>query len=133
MVPLYYLSLTCRSIPHRRAHKKGRNSHPRDFSSSPTMRLFRSIIYVENKENLQTYIASTTTTKKTGIHEQPALLFHAATNTSQTHTKKRNEKLVLICQPSLYPQPSELGPEALDFSHRLPWRRKVEHKKEQGL
>ena len=61
MVPLYYLSLTCRSIPHRRAHKKGRNSHPRDFSSSPTMRLFRLIIYVENKENL-TYIASTTTT-----------------------------------------------------------------------
>ena len=26
-----FLSLTCRSIPHRRAHKKGRNSHPGTF------------------------------------------------------------------------------------------------------
>ena len=26
-----FLSLTCRSIPHRRAHKKGRNSHPVTF------------------------------------------------------------------------------------------------------
>ena len=32
MVPFYHLSLTCRrSIPHRRAHKKGRNSNPRTF------------------------------------------------------------------------------------------------------
>ena len=121
------------------------------------MRLFRLIIYVENKENL-TYIASTTTTttKKTGIPAQPALLFHAATNTSlpacrrllfpllhactragkyfaDTHTKKHNEKLVLICQPSLYSQPPGPGPEALDFSRRLPWGRKVEDKKEQGF
>ena len=67
------------------------------------MRLFRLIIHVENKENL-TYIAST---KKIGIPAQPALLFHAATNTSHTH-KKANEKLVLICPPSLYPQPLEV-------------------------
>ena len=73
------------SKTHRRAHKRGRNSHPR------TMRLFRLIIYVENKENL-TYIASSTTTtkKKPGyphfFKKQPALLYHAATNNS--HTQK---------------------------------------------
>ena len=100
------------------------------------MRLFRLIIYVENKENL-TYIVSTTTTTttttKTGIPAQPALSFHAATNSSQTHTKKHNEKLVLICQLSLYPQPPGPGPEDLDFSRRLPWGRMVEDKKEQGF
>ena len=39
MVPLNYLSLTCRSVPHRKAYKKGRNSHPGTFH-----RLFRLII-----------------------------------------------------------------------------------------
>ena len=47
-------------------------------------------IYVENKENL-TYIASNNNNNnnKTGIPAQPALLFHAATNTSQTHKKNK--------------------------------------------
>ena len=57
----------------------------------PTMRLFRLILCVENKENL-TYIASTTT-KKTRIPAQPPQLFHAATNTSQTHTTKTQWKV----------------------------------------
>ena len=47
--------------------------------------------------------------------------------------KKHNEKLVLICQPSLYPQPPGPEPETLDFSRRLPWGRMVENKKEQGF
>ena len=58
MVPLYYLSLTCRSIPHRRAHKKGRNSHPGTFHRPSANMLFLLTIYVKNIENL-TYIAST--------------------------------------------------------------------------
>ena len=41
--------------------------------------------------------------------KQPAILFQAARNTSHTlahtHTKENNEKLVLICSPSLYPSP----------------------------
>ena len=52
---------------------------------------------------------------------------------ADTHTKKHNEKLVLICQPSLYPQPPGPEPETLDFSRRLPWGRMVEDKKEQGF
>ena len=50
-------------------------------------------------------------------NKQPALLSHAARNTSRTHThihtKKNNEKLVLICPPSLHPQP--LGPKLWTF------------------
>ena len=49
--------------------------------------------------------------------KQPAILFRAARNTSQTlahtHTKENNEKLVLICPPLLYPQPS--GPKLWTF------------------
>ena len=79
--------------------------------------LFRLIIYVENIENL-TYIAST---KKTGI----PTLFHKKTTGdivsrgqkyfahTPTHTNENNEKLVLICPPSLYPQPS--GPKLWTF------------------
>ena len=110
MVPFYLLSLTWRSIPHRRANKKGRNSHPGTFSSNANM-LFRLIIYEENIEN-KTYIAST---KKQGYphffkkkennrrycFKRPEILrthWH-------THTKENNEKLVLICSPSLYPSP----------------------------
>ena len=52
---------------------------------------------------------------------------------ADTHKKKHNEKLVLICQPSLYPQPLGPEPETLDFSRRLPWGRMVEDKKEQGF
>ena len=96
------------------------------------MRLFRLIIYVENKENL-TYIASTTTTKKPGYPHNRRYCF-TRPQVRRRHTqKKHNEKLVLICQPSLYPQPPGLGPEALDFSRRPPWGRKVEDKKEQGF
>ena len=39
MVPLYHLSLACRSIPHCRAHKEGRNSL--DKLSTWEMELFR--------------------------------------------------------------------------------------------
>ena len=56
-------------------------------------------------------------------NEQPALLFHAARNTSYTHThthtrKQYNEKFVLFAHvhytpPSLYPQPS--GPKLWTF------------------
>ena len=56
------------------------------------MRLFRLIIYVENKENL-TYIPSTKKKKKPGhphvFKQQPALLFHAATNNSHTQAHKK--------------------------------------------
>ena len=48
--------------------------------------------------------------KKKNEKKKVAILFHAARNTSlshtQTHTKENNEKLVLICPPSLYLQPS---------------------------
>ena len=119
MVFFYHMHLTlnCRSILHCRAHKKAVIPTPVLFSSSANM-LFRLIIYVENIENL-TYIAST---KKAGyphffIKKQPAILFHAARNTlrthTPTHTNENNEKLVLICPPSLYPQPS--GPKLWAF------------------
>ena len=113
----------------------------RDFPSNANM-LFRLMIYVENVENL-TYIASTKTPgyphlkiqQQQQQQQQPAILFHAVRNTSHTlahtHTKENNEKLVLICPLSLYLQPS--GPEALDFSRRLPRGQMVADKKEQGF
>ena len=97
------------------------------------MRLFRLIIYVENKENL-TYIASTTTTKKKkrDTRTTGAIVSHGHKYFAHT-PKKHNNKLVLICPPSLYPQPPGPGPEALDFFPRLPWGWMVEDKKEQGF
>ena len=96
--------------------------------------LFRSIIHVENVENL-TYIAST---KKPGYphlkiiikiiiikkkrQQQPATHWH-------THAKENNKKLVF---PTLTIPPA-LGPETLDFSCRLPRGRMVANKKEQGF
>ena len=87
--------------------------------------LFRSIIYVENIENL-TYIASpkkrqNTYTlkkkKKTADHiVSRGQKYFAHTGThwhTHTHTKENNEKLVLICLPLLYPQPS--GPKLWTF------------------
>ena len=47
------------------------------------------------------------------------------------HTKENNEKLVLICPPSLYTP--TLGPEAMDFSRKLPRGRMVADKREQGF
>ena len=118
MVLFYHLSLTCRFIPHRRAHKRTSLFPPQDFSSSAIM-LFLLTIYVKNIEKL-TYIAST---KNPGYphfkrkNKQLTLLFHEARNSSRTHThihtKENNEKLVLICPPSLYPQPS--GPKLWTF------------------
>ena len=98
------------------------------------MRLFRLIIYVEIKENL-TYIASTTTTTKKSQDTRTtgAIVSRGHKYFADTHKKKHNEKLVLICQPSLYPQPPGPRLEALDFSRRLPWGRKVEDEKEQGF
>ena len=98
------------------------------------MRLFRLMIYVENKENL-TYIVSTTTTttkKKRDTRTTGAIVSRGHKYFADTK-KKHNEKLVLICQPSLYPQPPGPEPETLDFSRRLPWGRMVENKKEQGF
>ena len=97
------------------------------------MRLFRLMIYVENKENL-TYIVSTTTTttKNRETRTTGAIVSRGHKYFADTK-KKHNEKLVLICQPSLYPQPPGPGPEALDFASRLPWGRMVEDKKEQGF
>ena len=98
------------------------------------MRLFRLMIYVENKENL-TYIVSTTTTTtttKTGYPHNRRYCF-TQPQILRRHKKKHNEKLVLICQPSLYPQPLGPEPETLDVSRRLPWGRMVEDKKEQGF
>ena len=99
------------------------------------MRLFRLMIYVENKENL-TYIVSTTTTTtttKTGYPHNRRYCFTRPQILRRHTQKKHNEKLVLICQPSLYPQPPGPEPETLDFSRRLPWGRMVEDKKEQGF
>ena len=75
------------------------------------MRLFRLMIYVENKENL-TYIVSTTTTTTTKNRETRttgAIVSRGHKYFADTK-KKHNEKLVLICQPSLYLQPPRRGP-----------------------
>ena len=90
--------------------------------------LFRSLIYVENIENL-TYIAST---KKPGyphfLKKKPRPYCFTRPEILRTHwhthTKENNEKLVLICPPSLYPKP---------FSRRLPRGRMVADEKEQGF
>ena len=130
------LSLTWRSIPHRSAHKKGRKKkkkRPWDFSSSAN-KLFRLIIYVENIENL-TYIAST---KKPGYPHffiknnrrycstRPEIL------RTHTHTHKWKQWKVSFNLPTLTIPPA-LGPEALDFSRRLPRGQIVADKKEQGF
>ena len=118
MVPFSHLSLTCRSIPHRRAHEKGRNSHPGTFHRPSANMLFRLTIYVKNIENL-TYIASTKkpghpdfkkNKQTTGDIVSRGQKYFAHT---QIQTKQNNEKLVFICPPSLYPQPS--GPKLWTF------------------
>ena len=86
------------------------------------------IIYVENKENLTYIVSTTTTTTKQDTRTTGAIVSRG--HKYFAHTKKKHsEKLVLICPPSLYPQPPGPWPEALDFSSRLPWRRIVEEKK----
>ena len=68
--------------------------------------------------------------------KQPAILFHAARNTSHTlahtHTHKRKQWKVSFNLPTLTIPPA-LGPEALDFSRGLPRGRMVADKKEQGF
>ena len=83
--------------------------------------LFPLTIYVKNIENLS-YIAST---KKPGYphfknkqtNKQPAILFHAARNTSppHTHTDKTKQSKVSFDLPTFTIAPA-LGPEALNFS-----------------
>ena len=119
MVPFYHLSLTCQSIPHRKAVIPP-PPPPRDFSLSANM-LFPLTIYVKNIENLS-YIAST---KKPGYphfknkqtNKQPAILFHAARNTSptHTHTDKTKQSKVSFDLPTFTIAPA-LGPEASNFS-----------------
>ena len=118
MVSFYHLYLTCRSIPHRRAHKK---------AVIPTRGLFIERKYTVSFNNLCGKYREPDLhciNKKTGIptlfqKKPPAIMLHAPeilhTNThTHTHTKENNEKLVLICPPSLYPQPS--GPRLRAFS-----------------
>ena len=106
MVPLDYLSLTCRSTPHRRAHKKAVLPTPGLFiERSYAAVLFNNLCRKQREPDLHCI-----NKKKTGIPAQPVLLFHTATNTSHTTPKKHNKKLVLICPPSLYPQPPGPGP-----------------------
>ena len=78
--------------------------------------------------------------KKTGIptlfqkkEKQPAILFQAARNTSHTlaHTHRRKQWKVSFNLPTL--TIPALGPEALDFSPRLPRGRMVADKKERGF
>ena len=106
-----------------------------------------STIYVQNVENL-TCIASTKKpgyphyfkkkktkqNKKQQQQQQPAILFHAARNTSHTlaHTHRRKQWKVIFNLPT-FTIPPVLGPEALDFSRRLPRGRMVVDKKEQGF
>ena len=119
MVSFYHLYLTCRSIPHRRAHKK---------AVIPTRGLFIERKYTVSFNNLCGKYREPDlhcVNKKTGIptlfqKTPPTIMLHAPeilhTNThthTHTHTKENNEKLVLICPPSLYPQPS--GPKLWTF------------------
>ena len=107
MVPLYYLSFTCRSTPHRRAHKKA-------VLPTPGLLIERSYAAVSFnnlcRKQREPDLHCINNKKKTGIPAQPVLLFHTATNTSHTTPKKHNKKLVLICPPQLYPQPPGPGP-----------------------
>ena len=118
MVLFYHLSLTCRSIPHRRAHKIKK-------AVIPTPGLFIERKYALSFNNLckeyrnLTYIASTKkpgyphfkkTTTTTGDIVSRGQKHFAHT---YMHTNEHNEKLILICLPSLYPQPS--GPKLWPF------------------
>ena len=116
MVSFYHLYLTCRSIPHRRAHKK---------AVIPTRGLFIERKYTVSFNNLcgkyrepdlhcinkKTGIPTLFQKKTTGDNASRGQKYFTLTH---THTKENNEKLVLICPPSLYPQPS--GPKLRTFS-----------------
>ena len=71
--------------------------------------------------------------KKKQQQQQPAILFQAARNTSHTlaHTHRRKQWKVSFNLPTL--TIPALGPEALDFSRRLPRGRMVADKKERGF
>ena len=98
------------------------------------MRLFRLIIYVENKGNL-TYIASKKKKKnrdtRTFSKNNRRYCF-TRLQIIRTHKHTKKQCKVSVNLPTLT-IPSGPGPEALDFSRRLPWGRMVEDKKEQGL
>ena len=91
--------------------------------------------FCKNIESL-TYIAAT---KKRNTHtlkkenKQPALLFHAARNTSYTHTYTHKKTMKSLFYLPTLTIPPPLGPKALDFSRRLPRARMVADKKEQGF
>ena len=115
MVPFYHLSLTCQSIPHRKAVIP---PPPRDFSLSANM-LFPLTIYVKNIENLS-YIAST---KKPGYpHFKNKQTTGDIVSRGQkyfphthTHTDKTKQSKVSFDLPTFTIAPA-LGPEALNFS-----------------
>ena len=65
-------------------------------------------------------------------NKQPALLFHAARNTSYTHTYTHKKTMNSLFYLPTFTIPPALGPKALDFSRRLPRGRMVADKKEQG-
>ena len=99
------------------------------------MRLFRLIIYVQNKGNL-TYIAS----KKKKNRDTRTFLKNnrryclTRLQIIRTHKHTKKQCKVSFNLPTLtIPSAPGPGAEALDFSRRLPWGRMVEDKKEQGF
>ena len=100
------------------------------------MRLFRLIIYVENKGNL-TYIASKKKKKKRDTRtfsKNNRRYCFMRLQIIRTHKHRKKQCKVSFNLPTLtIPSGPGPGPEALDFSRRLPWGRMVEYKKEQGF
>ena len=106
MVPLYYLSLTCRSTPHRRAHKKAVLPTPGLFiERSYAAVSFNNLCRKQREPDLHCI------NKKKNRDTRPtgAIVSHGHKYFAH-YTQKHNKKLVLICPPSLYPQPPGPGP-----------------------
>ena len=106
MVPLYYLSFTCRSTPHRRAHKKAVLPTPGLFiERSYAAVLFNNLCRKQREPDLHCI-----NKKKPGYPHNRCYCFTRPQILRTLHPKKHNKKLILICPPSLYPQPPGPGP-----------------------
>ena len=106
MVPLYYLSLTCRSTPHRRAHKKAVLPTPGLFiERSYAAVSFNNLCRKQREPDLHCI-----NKKKPGYPHNRCYCFTRPQILRTLHPKKHNKKFILICPPSLYPQPPGPGP-----------------------